>query len=46
MHAEQQWVSWSFLETLMQMRGLVDMFGGMGWRKLLEFKYDWNEAVI
>jgi hypothetical protein len=46
MHVEQQWVRWGYLESFMQMRSLVDMFGGVDWRNVLGFKQDWNEAVI
>ena len=46
MHVEQQWVSWGYLESFMQMRSLVDMFRGVGWRNVLGFKQDWNEAVL
>lgn len=28
------------------MVGLVDMFKVMGWRSVLEFQHDYNEAVI
>ena len=30
----------------MHMSSLVDLLGVMGWRRILEFKQDWNEAVI
>ena len=46
MHAEQQWLSWSQLECFLYMSSLVDFLGVMGWRRILEFKQDWNEAVI
>ena len=28
------------------MRELVGIFKAMGWRKVLQFHHDWNEAVI
>jgi len=30
----------------MYISSLVDSLGVMGWRRVLEFKQDWNEAVI
>ena len=46
MHAEQQWLSGSQLESFMYMSSLVDFLGVMGWRRIIEFKQDWNEVVI
>ena len=46
MHAEQQWLSWSQLESFMYMSSLVNFLGVMGWRRILEFKQDWNKAAI
>ena len=34
------------INTYAQMADLVDMFKVMGWNKVLEFRQDWNEAVI
>lgn len=46
MHTEQEWLSWPYMESFMQMRDLVGRFHSIGWRKVLEFQHDWNEAVI
>jgi len=46
MYMKHQWLSWSQLESFMYISSLVDSLGVMGWRRVLEFKQDWNEAVI
>ena len=46
MHVEQQWVSWSYLESFTHLANLMDMLGVMGWRDVLAFRQDWNELVI
>ena len=35
-----------YLESFGHMAVLDDMFRAMGWRNVLGFKQDWNEAVI
>ena len=38
--------SWPQLESFMYMSNLVDFLGVMGCKRILEFRQDWNEAVI
>jgi len=46
MYTEHPWLSCSQLESFMYMSSLVDSLRVMGWRRVLEFKQDWNDAVI
>ena len=46
MHIEQQWLSWVQLEFFASMGSLVDLLRVKGWRRILEFRQDCNEAVV
>jgi len=43
---KSQWINSAYLEEFPCIKDLVQHFRGMGLRKVMEFRHNWNESMV
>ena len=43
---KSRWINWAYQEEFPRINDLVQSFQGMGLRKVMEFRHNWNESVL